>query len=130
MAPVACTVRDQTTSGDVLHALELLLTEEVLDVAGLIDARVRQEVRAYNAMPRGRFAGLVEPVGREAVANRPRRLSPVDADEQVAAAKEAFVRGRILLLVDDRQVSELRERVSLRPGSIVTFLKLVPIVGG
>jgi hypothetical protein len=35
-----------------------------------------------------------------------------------------------VLLVDDRQVESLDETVVLRAGGEVTFLKLVPLVGG
>jgi hypothetical protein len=34
------------------------------------------------------------------------------------------------LLVDDRQVDELEEEIEIRPDTTVTFLKLVPLVGG
>jgi hypothetical protein len=34
------------------------------------------------------------------------------------------------LLVDDRQVEELEEVIEIRPDTTVTFLKLVPLVGG
>ncbi|HVF79001.1 MAG TPA: hypothetical protein VNA28_11950 [Solirubrobacteraceae bacterium] len=130
MTPVTCTVRDETTAGDVLHALELQLASETLDVGALIEARVNQEVRAHNGAPSEPFAGLVEPVARETAANGTRPVARIDAGRQVAVAKEAFLRGRVLILVDDRQVTELDERVTLRPGGHVTFLKLVPIVGG
>jgi hypothetical protein len=59
-----------------------------------------------------------------------RRPRLIDAERQTAVALSAFERGQILLLVDDRQVDELDVRVTLREGSVVTFLKLVPLVGG
>jgi hypothetical protein len=42
----------------------------------------------------------------------------------------AFGRNAFVVLVDDRQVAELDEEVHLRAGTRVTFLKLVPLVGG
>ena len=43
---------------------------------------------------------------------------------------EAFGRNGFVVLVDDRQVEELDEDIELALGTEVTFLKLVPLVGG
>ena len=52
MSPITSTVRDETTAGDALAALELQLEAEQLTVAEPIRARVHQEVRAHNASSR------------------------------------------------------------------------------
>jgi hypothetical protein len=125
MAPFTLTVRDETTSGKALATLDLQLEAEQVTVAELIRARVHQEVRDHNA--RGatapRFNGLVQP---EQTKGRRR----VDAERQTEVALSAFERGHVLLLVDDRQVEELEQQVTMGPGTTVTFLKLVPLVGG
>ncbi|MFF5052254.1 hypothetical protein ACFY1S_03590 [Micromonospora sp. NPDC000663] len=54
----------------------------------------------------------------------------VDPEERTRAALEGFVRNRFVVLVDDRQVTALDEKVNLHAGSRITFLKLVPLVGG
>ncbi|MEU7710732.1 hypothetical protein ACFXA2_10445 [Micromonospora chalcea] len=58
--------------------------------------------------------------------------SGVDADpeERTRTTLEAFGRNAFVVLVDDRQVTDLDEKVRLHAGSRVTFLKLVPLVGG
>jgi hypothetical protein len=103
------TVRDGTTAGETLAALEVQLDTERVTVAELIRARVHQEVRAHNAAPSAGF---------------------IDAERQTDVALRAFERGQMLLLVDDRQIDGLEHEVTLRPGSTVTFLKLVPLAGG
>jgi hypothetical protein len=135
MSPITLTVRDETTAGETLAALELQLTAETVTVAELIRARVHQEVREHNAKTatgRGRFFGLVQPSDTERELNGYRMSRPrlVDADKQTEIALAAFERGNILLLVDDRQVEDIDQAVTLRQGSTVTFLKLVPLVGG
>ena len=52
---------------------------------------------------------------------------PVDYLDQ---AVQAFQRNGFILLVDDRQLTDLEEEVVLKPGSQVTFLRLIPLVGG
>jgi len=100
---ITLTVRDETTAGEQLATLELQLAAEVTTVREVIRARVHQEVR-----------------------DRAR----ADAGKQTDVALAAFERGHVLVVVDDRQVETLDEQVTLRPGSVVTFLKLVPLVGG
>jgi hypothetical protein len=135
MSPITLTVRDETTTGDTLAALEMQLAADVVTVRELIRARVHQEVRDHNAKAatgRQRFFGLVQPSDTERELNGYRMRAPrmVDAEKQTEIALAGFERGQILLLVDDRQVDDLDHHVTLRQGSVVTFLKLVPLVGG
>ncbi len=124
-------VRDETTSGEVLLELELQLSDERLTVADLIRSRVEAEVRLHNARRSGPpFRGLVQPVAHERRLNPVRTTKRIDSEEQVAVALNAFHRGRVLLLVEDRQVTELTDELVLHVGSTVTFLKLTPLVGG
>lgn len=121
-------IRDETTSGDVLRQLALQLDAERLTVRELIASRVEAEVRAHNASSTTQpFQGLVQPEGAHPGVKKRKR---VDAARQVEIALTAFERGRVLVLVDDRQVTELADEVTLRPGSAVSFLKLTPLVGG
>ena len=125
------TVRDETTAGDVLQELALQLASERLTVAQLIRSRVETEVRAHHASSGSTpYGGLVQPVPHEQKLNAARPPRRIDTERQVEVALDAFSRGRVLLLVDDRQVTELADEVVLRPGSAVTFLKLTPLVGG
>jgi hypothetical protein len=126
-------VRDETTSGDMLASLELQLQSERVTVAELIRARVHQEVRDHNARAAsGVFNGLVQPEDAERELNgyRLRRPRAISAERQTETAQRASERGQVLIVVDDRQVEELEQEVELQPGSSVTFLKLVPLVGG
>jgi predicted oxidoreductase (fatty acid repression mutant protein) len=133
VTPVSVTVKDETTAGRTLASLELQLEAERVTVRELIRARVHQEVRDYNAQTATNvFRGLVQPTDAEHELNgyRLRKARRIDPEEQTAAAISAFERGQILLLVDDRQVTELDDDVVLTPSSDVSFLKLVPLVGG
>jgi hypothetical protein len=49
---------------------------------------------------------------------------------QYQKAIEAFEGNGFIVLVDDYQVQELEDEIALRPETSVTFLKLVPLVGG
>ncbi|MFJ4472213.1 hypothetical protein ACIP2X_32660 [Streptomyces sp. NPDC089424] len=123
---------DETTTGDRGAGWELEVAEERLTVGELIRRRVFQEVAEYNARTPGVFQGLVQPSGTERVLNgyalrTPRRMDP---EAQTALALKAFAGNGFLILVGDRQVTDVDAEIELAFGTEVTFLKLVPLVGG
>ena len=128
----AVTVVDETTRGARTNELTLEFLDERVTVRELIRSRVYQEVTEYNAKQPGYFRGLVQPTDAEQTLNgyRLRRARRLDWEAQYERALKAFESNGILLLVDDRQVTDLDEVVDLRHDSTVTFLKLVPLVGG
>jgi len=59
------------------------------------------------------------------------RTRPVlDAQKQLAKAIAAFKGNGFLVLLDDRQIMDLDEVLHLTAQSKITFLRLVPLVGG
>lgn len=125
------TIEDQSTTGKKLHEFTLdFLTTEV-SVRELIRERVHQEVKDHNAK-KGEFRGLVMPSDEELARNGKAAKKPrtIDWKVQFERAVEAFEHGRVLILVDQTQVDDLEQRVTLTPSTRVAFLKLTPLVGG
>ncbi|GEC07895.1 hypothetical protein SSP24_55500 [Streptomyces spinoverrucosus] len=123
---------DETTTGDRGAGWELDVAEERLTVGELIRRRVFQEVAEYNARTPGVFQGLVQPSDAERVLNgyALRTARRIDPEAQTELALKAFAGNGFLVLVGDRQVTDVDEEVELALGTEVTFLKLVPLVGG
>jgi hypothetical protein len=126
------TVVDETTAGSRGEAWHLEIFEETSTLRELIRRRVFQEVAEHNAGAGEIFRGLVQPNDAEATVSgyRLRSRRRVDPHEQAAAALAAFERNGFVVLVGDRQVEELDTPLDLTMGTQVTFLKLVPLVGG
>ncbi len=123
---------DETTSGGRSDGWGLEIAEERLTVRELIRRRVFQEVAEYNARGPEVFQGLVRPRDAERVLNgyamrTPRRMDP---EAQTERALKAFAGNGFLVLVGDRQVTGLDDEIELALGTEITFLKLVPLVGG
>ena len=126
------TIRDESTSGRTLHEWSLEVLTERITVRELIRSRVYQEVEQYNSHHPEIFRLLVQPGDAEQAGNgfrmpRPRKIDPED---QFAKTVEAFERNGFVVLVDNRQVDRLDAKIPLKPETMVTFLKLVPLVGG
>ena len=130
MGSVTVAVRDQTTRGDVLAALDVQLVSEHVTVRELIRARVHQEVRSFNAEAGTRGVGELSAVERALNNGTTQRKQRVDAERQTEIALDGFRRGHVLLLVGDRQIDDIDEELTLSPSSSVTFLRLVPLAGG
>lgn len=123
---------DETTAGDRAEAWHLEIFEERLALREVIRRRVFQEAAEYNARQPEVFRGLVQPGDTERTLNgwRMPARRRVDAEQQFSRAVEAFGRNGFVVLVDDRQVEDLDAEIELRNGTEISFLKLVPLVGG
>lgn len=129
---VALKIFDQTTTAEREPAMTLRLASERISVRELIERRVREEVEQFNSRKPELYRGLVQPTDAEKTLNgyRLRKSKSIDWRQQAEAAIEAFSKGSILLLVDDRQVDSLTEELGVTSDSEVVFLKLVPLIGG
>lgn len=128
------TVRDELVFRVGRPPVEFVLgfPSDRMTVRELIGSRVAQEVAKFNDSPTECFQGLIQPTGAEQTLNgyRVPRHHTIDAGEQLQRALAAFERNGFILLVDDRQVERLDDLVILQPTTVVTFLKLIPLVGG
>ena len=127
-------VHDQSTAslGKTEHTFRVRVSGETISVRELIHHRVYQEVEEFNSRQPEVFRLLVQPGDAEPTGSgyRMRRPRPIDAADQYEQAIEAFDRNGFVVLVGNRQVETLDARIPLRPDTLVTFLKLVPLVGG
>jgi hypothetical protein len=130
--PTKITVRDETTGGQTDHTFSLEFLTEKIDVRELVRSRVYQEVQDFNRETHSEFRGLVQPTDAERTLNgfRLRKPRQINWKEQFQQATDAFEAGRILILVNDRQMSSLDDEIVLSPGTDVAFLRLMPLVGG
>jgi len=123
---------DESTAGHCREAGGLALDSATITVRELIRERIRSEVEAYNQSLPPVFQGLVQPEESERVLNgfRLRSTRPLDWHKQYERAVRSFEANGFLVIVGDRQVTDLDEALRLTDDEKVRFLKLVPLVGG
>lgn len=115
-------IRDEDSAGNLLNQIEISLSSPVLTLRDVIAERVLQEIETVRKRKNTDLPyGLVS---QQAPANE------VDYEQELMRALAAFGENRYFVLLDDRQVEDLDEPVSLRDAAIVTFVRLIPIVGG
>jgi hypothetical protein len=127
-------IRDETTAslGKAEHIFTVHISGEKISIRELICQRVMQEVEEFNKRQPAVFRMLIQPNETERTLNgfkfhKPRLIDPVTQYEK---AIEAFVGNGFIVLVGDKQVEGLDDEIALHPETSVTFLKLVPLVGG
>jgi hypothetical protein len=130
--PATLTIHDETASGQKTNTFTLDCLTERMTVRELIRARIYQEVQDYNRREPEYFRGLVEPTQAERVLNgyKLKAKRKIDWDEQLQRALEAFERNGFFVLVGDRQAATLDEEFDVKVDTEVSFVKLVPLVGG
>ncbi len=127
-------VQDQSTAslGKTEHTFRVRVSGESITARDLIRSRVYQEVEQYNSHQPEVFRLLVQPGDAEQTRNGFRMPRPctIDPEDQFEKTVEAFERNGFVVLVDDKQVERLDANIALKAETMVTFLKLVPLVGG
>ncbi|TYB67638.1 hypothetical protein FXF51_12645 [Nonomuraea sp. PA05] len=123
------TFRDESATGKPLDEFTLPDLPERISARELVRLRVREEVARHNGDPGSRFRGLVRPAEAEVELNGS-RARRIDWECQADVAERAFQRNGFLLLVGERQIEDLAEMIDLTVDPVVSFVKLVPLVGG
>ncbi len=130
--PATLTIHDETATGQKTNTFTLDCLTERMTVRELIRARIYQEVQDYNRREPEYFRGLVEPTAAERVLNgyKLKAKRKINWEEQFRRATEAFERNGFFVLVGDRQAASLDEEFEVKVDTEVSFVKLVPLVGG
>lgn len=128
-------VLDETTARPRPQpAMTLEFEEETVTVRELIRRRIYEECLEYNAGQRQAFEGLVTPEAAERALNGQKagRGHILDWQQQFRKAVEGFERNGLIVLVGDEQAIDLEQPVqlTLREPLDVTFIKLIPLIGG
>ena len=130
--PATLTIHDETTSGQKTNSFTLECLTERMTVRELIRARIYQEVQDYNLKEPEYFRGLVQPTEAERVMNgyKLRAKRKIDWQEQYQRAIEAFDRNGFFVLVGDKQAESLDQEFDVEVDTEVSFVRLMPLVGG
>ncbi len=125
-------ISDEQLNGSITNQFELEVENETISAQELIEKRVTHEVEAYNNKLPEYYRGLVEPTNAEKTLNgfKVKDKHPIDAEKQVYVAIDAFQKNGFFILVDNYQIEELDQQIKLKSNSVISFVKLTPLIGG
>jgi hypothetical protein len=132
METTLVTIKDETSGGNVLSEIQIPVKGKLVTVKDIIEARVEFEVKKYNEKLPEYFLGLVQPSQAEKTLNgyRMRERKKVDVEKQIYIALDAYQKNGYFVLVDDKQADSLDQEVNIKPKTVVSFVKLTPLIGG
>jgi hypothetical protein len=126
------TFTDEAPNGTKLRSFTLESLAERMTAREIIRARIYQEVQDFNRTQADTFRGLVEPGDAERTLNgaKMKKHRALDWEKQFSEALRAFESNGFFMLVGNRQAEQLDEMFDVKIDTEVTFVKLVPLVGG
>jgi hypothetical protein len=132
MSTVTLRMKDETATGKIINEILVSLKNELITVKDIIEARVHAEVDSYNSKLPEYYLGLVQPKDAEKTLNgfRLKQRKPIDAEQQVFVALNAFQKNGFFMLIDNKQAESLDEEVLVNDQTLISFIKLTPLVGG
>lgn len=125
-------IRDESLTGKIAHEFHLELESSTITVRELIRSRVIEEVKVFNSNRSMPYMGLMQLRAEELLLNPNRStwLKQKNADREAELALKAFDNNGFLLLINNKQYSDPDETITLQPDTTVSFVKLMPLVGG
>lgn len=125
-------ISDEQLNGVITNQFEININETTISAKELIELRVNQEVESYNKKLPEYFTGLIEPSEAEKTLNgfRLKKKQQIDVEKQVYIALDAFQKNGFFILVDDKQIENLVEQISISQDTRISFIKLTPLIGG
>lgn len=133
-------IRDETLTGSIMHELMLRFDAETITVEELIASRIKSEVERHQNHLQDKLTQykekvaiyknhLVLPSDLENRINN-KKPKPIDVQKQIDTAIKAFNSNGFLLLIDDEQAVSLKQKVQVSDKTVVSFIKMTPLVGG
>jgi vacuolar-type H+-ATPase subunit F/Vma7 len=123
-------IRDQDLGMQPSPTISIAIPSERVTVREIIRSRIYQAVQDHNTK-RQNPPSVHEPSIMERDLNGAKRIKAIGWQNQFDKAIEAFSYGRLIVLVDEHQAESLDEEVDvIHSQTLVTFLRLVPLVGG
>ena len=130
--PTTLTVHDETSSGQKTHSFTLECLTERMTVRELIRARIYQEVQDYNTREPEYFRSLVEPTQAERTLKwlPPAQTPPARLAGTIPARRRSLRAQRLFRPRRQPQAERLDDDFEVKVDTEVSFVKLVPLVGG
>lgn len=125
-------VVDESATGKVFNEFDLEIKTKEISLREAIWLRIFHEVAEHNSQKPKYFNGLVQPTNAEETLNgyKLRNKRQIDAEQQYYTALELFQKNGFFVLIDDRQYTDLDEKVTLKQNSTFSFVKLIQLIGG
>jgi hypothetical protein len=118
-------IKDEILNNPNTQTWTLDFLDETIPAHEFLRRRIYEEVQSHNSQPHEKYSGLIQPKLEQNLNNK-----KLDWEAQYQTALHAFSSNSLIMLWNNQQIEDLNQMLELRAGCEVTFLKLVPLVGG
>lgn len=123
-------IRDQDLGMQPTSTISIVIPSERISIREIIRSRIYQAVQDLN-MKRQNARNVHQPSMVERELNGNKRTKAIGWQLHFDQAIKAFDQGCLMVLVDEHQAESLDEEVDvIHSKTLVTFLRIVPLVGG
>ena len=125
-------IKDETIGGETKNSFTIETSSDTATVQELIKLRVFSEVENYNQKLPEYFRSLVQPTETEVTLNGYKMIEKrkVDAEKQYYLALESFKKNGYFVIINNKQVESLEQKVEVEDKMELQFIKLTQLVGG
>lgn len=130
---IKLTIKDETATGGLLQEWELPVQKEWISVRDIIAQRVKVEVENYNQKRDSASRLLIQPNPKDKTLNlfsKKKQPKRIDVEKQIYLAWAAFQQNGFFVLINNFQVESLDKEMLVNDQTIISFIKLTPLVGG
>ena len=124
-------IKEENFAGKILDEILLEIETKSLTVKELIQKRVEHRVSLQNQKTQLEYQQFENEVEKKLNKNTPVwEKKKIDAEKEVYRAWEAFNNNAFVLMVDNKQVTDLEEEIMVFDDTEVSFVRLTQLVGG
>ncbi|MEZ5045154.1 MAG: hypothetical protein R2828_34990 [Saprospiraceae bacterium] len=125
-------IKDDTIGGETNNSFEIEISKKSATVKELIKLRIYKEVESFNQRLPEYFKSLVQPTEAEVTLNGYKMIEKrkIDPEKQYYLALDAFDKNGYFLIINNKQVDSLEQKIKIIDKMELQFIKLTPLVGG
>jgi nickel-dependent lactate racemase len=108
-----------------------ILVKNKISIAELIEQHIHQQVVCFNKNIQSKQKDYQTTEQKKLNGYQiSEKLALADTEKETYKAFQAFQSNQLIMLVDNKQVTELEEMVEITTKTEIQFIKLMPLVGG
>lgn len=125
-------ITEELIDGKIIDQFEFELESSTLTLQELIYKKVTNEVEKFNLNLKNNvdIEEKLNIIEKLIFQNKQKPKTQVDIEEQYYLALASFQKNRFFVLIDDLQIEDINQTISLTSKTKISFVKLTPLVGG
>lgn len=126
-------ISDEKIGGKIISQIELMLESEVITLRELIFARVKKEIQEIKSNKNSSQENSFNSNAMENALNENSNKYNIEDLNEIQQGKyacQSFKKNAFFVIVDNEQIEHLDQEIIFDETTKVSFIRLVPMIGG